>query len=287
MSGLKITLLQQPLVWMDGPANLRHFDRQLELVSGRDVIVLPEMFTTGFAMEAANNSLSQDSVITWMQAKARQTDALIAGSAALQTERGAVNRFLLVEPEGKVHLYDKRHLFRMADEHQHYAAGDKRIIVQWRGWRILPLIRYDLRFPIWSRNRNDYDLALYVANWPAPRSLHWQTLLTARAIENQAYVAGCNRVGTDGNGLHYRGDSRIINPQGDIIATAEPHQATRIDADLSRRLAGLSRKISSLARCQSIHLVSNLPLTAAGLFHSVTLRKTNSRGVMWQATYSD
>ncbi|EJF1167483.1 amidohydrolase, partial [Salmonella enterica] len=204
MSGLKITLLQQPLVWMDGPANLRHFDRQLELVSGRDVIVLPEMFTTGFAMEAANNSLSQDSVITWMQAKARQTDALIAGSAALQTERGAVNRFLLVEPEGKVHLYDKRHLFRMADEHQHYAAGDKRIIVQWRGWRILPLICYDLRFPIWSRNRNDYDLALYVANWPAPRSLHWQTLLTARAIENQAYVAGCNRVGTDGNGLHYR-----------------------------------------------------------------------------------
>ncbi len=162
MSGLKITLLQQPLVWMDGPANLRHFDRQLELVSGRDVIVLPEMFTTGFAMEAANNSLSQDSVITWMQAKARQTDALIAGSAALQTERGAVNRFLLVEPEGKVHLYDKRHLFRMADEHQHYAAGDKRIIVQWRGWRILPLICYDLRFPIWSRNRNDYDLALYV-----------------------------------------------------------------------------------------------------------------------------
>ncbi|EKD1682210.1 amidohydrolase [Salmonella enterica subsp. enterica serovar Kentucky] len=233
MSGLKITLLQQPLVWMDGPANLRHFDRQLELVSGRDVIVLPEMFTTGFAMEAANNSLSQDSVITWMQAKARQTDALIAGSAALQTERGAVNRFLLVEPEGKVHLYDKRHLFRMADEHQHYAAGDKRIIVQWRGWRILPLICYDLRFPIWSRNRNDYDLALYVANWPAPRSLHWQTLLTARAIENQAYVAGCNRVGTDGNGLHYRGDSRIINPRGDIIATAEPHQATRIDADLS------------------------------------------------------
>ncbi len=101
------------------------------------------------------------------------------------------------------------------------------------GWRILPLICYDLRFPIWSRNRNDYDLALYVANWPAPRSLHWQTLLTARAIENQAYVAGCNRVGTDGNGLHYRGDSRIINPQGDIIATAEPHQATRIDADLS------------------------------------------------------
>ncbi|MGS9235382.1 nitrilase-related carbon-nitrogen hydrolase, partial [Salmonella enterica subsp. enterica serovar Infantis] len=118
--------------------------------------------------------------------------------------------------EGKLHLYDNRHLFRMADEHKHYAEVDKRIIVQWRGWRILTLICYDLRFPIWSRNRNDNDLALYVANCPAPRSLHWQTLLTARAIENQVYVEGCNRVGNDGNWLHYRGDSRIINPQGDI-----------------------------------------------------------------------
>ena len=156
-----------------------------------------------------------------------------AGSAAIQSERGPVNRFLLVEPEGNVHFYDKRHLFRMADEHQHYQAGDARVIVEWRGWRILPLVCYDLRFPVWSRNRNDYDLALYVANWPAPRSLHWQLLLAARAIENQAYVAGCNRVGTDGNGHHYRGDSRVINPQGEIIATAEPHQATRIDAELS------------------------------------------------------
>ncbi|MDU7371360.1 MAG: amidohydrolase [Klebsiella michiganensis] len=214
MPGLKITLLQQPLVWMDGPANLRHFDRQLEGITGRDLIVLPEMFTTGFAMEAAKQSLSQEEVVAWMEAKADQTNALIAGSAALQT-------------------YDKRHLFRMADEHHHYAAGNERVIFAWRGWRILPLVCYDLRFPVWSRNHNDYDLALYVANWPAPRSMHWQSLLVARAIENQAYVAGCNRVGTDGNGHHYRGDSRIITPQGEIIATAEPHQATRLDAELS------------------------------------------------------
>lgn len=233
MPGLKITLLQQPLIWMDGPANLRHFDRQLETVAGRDVIVLPEMFTSGFAMEAANKSLPQEEVVSWMRSKAQQTNALIAGSVAIQSERGPVNRFLLVEPEGNVHFYDKRHLFRMADEHQHYQAGDARVIVEWRGWRILPLVCYDLRFPVWSRNRNDYDLALYVANWPAPRSLHWQVLLAARAIENQAYVAGCNRVGTDGNGHHYRGDGRVINPQGEIIATAEPHQATRIDAELS------------------------------------------------------
>ncbi len=186
MPGLKITLLQQPLVWMDGPANLRHFDRQLEGITGRDVIVLPEMFTSGFAMEAAASSLAQDDVVNWMTAKAQQCNALIAGSVALQTESGSVNRFLLVEPGGTVHFYDKRHLFRMADEHLHYKAGNARVIVEWRG-----------------------------------------------AIENQAYVAGCNRVGSDGNGCHYRGDSRVINPQGEIIATADAHQATRIDAELS------------------------------------------------------
>ena len=233
MSGLKITLLQQPLVWMDGPANLRHFARQMESITGRDVIVLPEMFTTGFAMEAAEQSLSEDKVVAWMREQATRTNALVCGSAALQTGLGAVNRFLLVEPEGRVHRYDKRHLFRMADEHHHYVAGHQRLVLTWRGWRILPLVCYDLRFPVWSRNRNDYDLALYVANWPAPRSVHWQTLLAARAIENQAYVAGCNRVGTDGNGHHYRGDSRILTPQGEILATAEPHQAIRIDGELS------------------------------------------------------
>ena len=233
MSGLKITLLQQPLAWMDGPANLRHFDIQLEEIAGRDLIVLPEMFTTGFAMEAAGKSLPEDVVIAWMADKARQADAMVAGSAALQTGRGPVNRFLLVEPDGRVHRYDKRHLFRMADEHQHYRAGDERVVVAWRGWRILPLVCYDLRFPVWSRNRDDYDLALYVANWPAPRSLHWQALLLARAIENQAYVAGCNRVGSDGNGHHYRGDSRIITPQGELLASGEAHQAARLDAELS------------------------------------------------------
>nr|WP_255459958.1 MULTISPECIES: amidohydrolase [Atlantibacter] len=231
--GLKVSLLQQPLVWMDGPANLRHFDVLLDELTGRDLILLPEMFTTGFAMEAAKQSMAEEEVINWMQIKASQLGAMVGGSAALQTERGPVNRFLLVEPDGNVHYYDKRHLFRMADEHHHYVAGEQRLIVEWRGWRILPLVCYDLRFPVWSRNANDYDLALYVANWPAPRSLHWQALLTARAIENQCYVAGCNRVGTDGNGHHYRGDSRIINPQGEILASADAHQATRLDADLS------------------------------------------------------
>lgn len=170
MSTLKITVLQQPLEWMDGAANLRFFDELLAGIDGRDLIILPEMFTTGFAMEAAKSSLPEAQVVSWLQAKAKAAHAMVAGSAALQTEKGAVNRFLLVEPNGTVHHYDKRHLFRMAGEHQHYLAGERREVIEWRGWRILPQVCYDLRFPVFSRNQNDYDLALYVANWPAPRA---------------------------------------------------------------------------------------------------------------------
>lgn len=233
MSTLKITLLQQPLAWMDGEANLRHFDGLLAEMTGRDLIVLPEMFTTGFAMEASQSSLAQSVVEKWLTGWAQRANALVGGSVAVKTPKGAVNRFLLADPHGKVYHYDKRHLFRMADEHQHYLAGQQREVVEWRGWRILPLICYDLRFPAWSRNHQDYDLALYVANWPEPRAHHWKTLLTARAIENQAYVAGCNRVGTDGNGHRYQGDSLIIDALGNVLACAPEHQPARLDAELS------------------------------------------------------
>jgi omega-amidase len=233
VSTLKLTLLQQPLVWLDAQANLRHFDMLLEPLRQRDVIVLPEMFTTGFAMNAAENALPEREVINWLRHWAAVTDALIGGSVALKTAQGAVNRFLLVEPSGRVHHYDKRHLFRMAGEHHHYQAGKERKVVEWRGWRILMQVCYDLRFPVWSRNLQDYDLALYVANWPAPRAKHWQSLLTARAIENQAYVAGCNRVGDDDNGHHYQGDSVILDAQGEVLAQAEPGMAAQLDAELS------------------------------------------------------
>ncbi|KGT86637.1 carbon-nitrogen hydrolase [Erwinia typographi] len=233
MSTLNLSVLQQPLAWMDGEANLAFFDTLLADLHGRDLIILPEMFTTGFAMEAAKSSLPQARVVAWLREKARATGAMVGGSAAIQTEKGAVNRFLLVEPEGKVHHYDKRHLFRMADEHHHYLAGDRREVIVWRGWRILPQVCYDLRFPVFSRNANDYDLALYVANWPAPRAAHWQALLLARAIENQAYIAGCNRVGSDGNNHQYSGDSRIVSPQGEILAAGEAHQAAILNAELS------------------------------------------------------
>ncbi|MGQ6140616.1 amidohydrolase [Serratia sp. IR-2025] len=233
MSTLKITLLQQPLVWRDGPANLAAFDALLAPIVGRDLIVLPEMFTTGFAMDAGESALPEQQVIDWLHGWAVKSHALIGGSVALKTDEGAVNRFLLVEPGGQVHAYDKRHLFRMAGEHLHYQAGNRREIFEWRGWRILPQICYDLRFPVWARYQQDYDLALYVANWPAPRSCICKTLRGARAIENQVYVAGCNRVGDDPNGLSYSGDSLIISPQGEILANAEPGAATRLDAELS------------------------------------------------------
>ncbi|PLR32223.1 amidohydrolase [Chimaeribacter coloradensis] len=233
MSTLNLTLLQQPLTWLDGAANLRHFDTLLGTLHGRDLIILPEMFTTGFAMQAPASALPEAEVIAWLHHWAQQTHALVGGSVALKTAEGAVNRFLLVEPGGRVHRYDKRHLFRMANEHMHYQAGKLREIIEWRGWRILPQICYDLRFPVWSRCHQDYDLALYVANWPAARAAHWQTLLAARAIENQCYVAGCNRVGSDGNGLHYRGDSVIHDPQGAVLAAAEPEVPAIINATLS------------------------------------------------------
>ncbi|MGL9722840.1 amidohydrolase [Sodalis sp. (in: enterobacteria)] len=233
MSTLALSLLQQPLVWMDGEASLAHFDRLLAPIDDQDLIVLPEMFTTGFAMEAAGNALPETRVVAWLAQWARRTGAMVGGSAAIATPAGAVNRFLLVQPDGVTYRYDKRHLFRMADEHRHYQAGQERVVVDWRGWRILPQVCYDLRFPLWSRNQQDYDLALYVANWPAPRAAHWQTLLAARAIENQAYVAGCNRVGSDGNQHHYSGNSLIIDPQGAVLAQAEPGAAACLQARLS------------------------------------------------------
>ncbi|CNK95116.1 putative hydrolase [Yersinia mollaretii] len=242
MSTLKLTLLQQPLVWLDAQANLRHFEMLLEPLRQRDLIVLPEMFTTGFAMNAVENAQPEAEIVAWLRHWASQTNALIGGSVALKIADGAVNRFLLVEPSGKVHHYDKRHLFRMAGEHHHYLAGIERKIIEWRGWRILPQICYDLRFPVWARNQQDYDLALYVANWPAARTKHWQTLLAARAIENQVYVAGCNRVGDDDNGHHYQGDSLILDMQGEALAQAAPNQAAQLDAELSLEALQVYRK---------------------------------------------
>jgi len=219
MQNLKITLVQTSLHWQQPDANRASIEAQLDDVSGKtDLILLPEMFTTGFTM--APEGLAEEErgeTLAWMQHQSRKTGAAICGSLIVNSPAGYRNRLYWVTPEGECEHYDKVHLFRMANEHEHYAAGERRLIIAYRGWRIMPQICYDLRFPVWSRNRNDYDLLLYVANWPAARRHAWRTLLQARAIENQCYVAGVNRVGSDGKGIEYTGDSLLVDFQGELM----------------------------------------------------------------------
>jgi omega-amidase len=215
---LRLALLQQPLVWQAPEENRAAFAAAIAPLAGEvDLIMLPEMFTTGFSMQPqAHAETSSGATLAWLQGQARGADAAIVGSIAVREREQFYNRLYFVRPSGTYSTYDKRHLFRMGDEHLHYASGVSAHVVEWRGFRIAPLVCYDLRFPVWSRRRAelDYDLLLYVANWPAVRRYPWQQLLRARAIENQAFVAGCNRVGHDGNGIAHSGDSAVIDSLG-------------------------------------------------------------------------
>ncbi|MFT4768585.1 MAG: omega-amidase [Glaciecola sp.] len=218
MRDLRVTLVQQALVWEDAHANREHLAGVLKAADpDTDLILLPEMFTTGFSMNAQSNAEpaggdTQD----WLQSLADSFDCAIAGSVATEEGGDVYNRLLFVTPD-RVDSYDKRHLFRMAGEQNYYAAGAERVVLEWRGWRIKPEVCYDLRFPVFSRNRNDYDLLFYVANWPSPRSHHWRALLQARAIENLACVVGVNRIGEDDNGLSYSGDSLAFDQEGSVL----------------------------------------------------------------------
>jgi len=223
MQDLRITIVQTALHWQEAEANRRMFSEKLAAAApATDLIVLPEMFTTGFSMRAAELAEEAEGpTLAWMQQQAKQHNAVITGSVIVKEKGSYYNRLLWVRPDGSYASYNKRHLFRMAKEHHTYAAGSERLVVDLKGWKVCPLVCYDLRFPVWSRNTgNGYDLLLYVANWPKARSLAWRTLLKARAIENQAYVAGLNRVGTDGNGHPYSGDSAIIHPKGYTLLEA-------------------------------------------------------------------
>lgn len=220
MPDLTITLIQTPLHWHERALNLEIIAQKIEaLPTPTDLIILPEMFTTGFTMQApALAEPMSGPTLPWLKNMAAATGAAITGSLIIEEAGKYYNRLVWMPPDGRYTYYDKKHLFRMAGEPQVYAAGTKREIVTWRGWRICPLICYDLRFPVWSRNvQNEYDLLLYVANWPAPRSTAWKSLLPARAVENCAYVAGVNRVGEDGHGHAYAGDSMVINYQGEVL----------------------------------------------------------------------
>ena len=221
MRNLNVTLVQCELAWEQPADNRRQIGEIVATVdSGTDLIVLPEMFTTGFSMNAlANAEEPGGATEAWMTELAQQYDCAVTGSIAVRAGQGVYNRMLFATPDGVQH-YDKRHLFRMAGEHKRYLAGDERVVVQWREWRILLQVCYDLRFPVFSRNCEDYDLALYVANWPAPRRHHWRQLLVARAIENLACVVGVNRVGSDARGLDYSGDSLAIAADGAMLKDA-------------------------------------------------------------------
>ena len=218
MQDLSVTLIQCELAWEQPGDNRQQIGAIIAgLAEATDLILLPEMFTTGFSMNAlANAELPGGDTEQWLQTLAVQHDCALAGSIAVRVDAGVYNRMLFATPRGVQH-YDKRHLFRMAGEHNRYLPGKQRVVVNWRGWRILLQVCYDLRFPVFSRNREDYDLALYVANWPSARRQHWRQLLVARAIENLACVAGVNRIGSDARGLDYSGDSLAIAADGTLL----------------------------------------------------------------------
>ena len=218
MQNLSVTLIQCELAWEDPEDNRRQIESLIgSSVGPTDLIVLPEMFTTGFSMNAVQNAESPGGATQqWLQKLAQTHHCAVTGSIAVVDDGGVFNRLLFATPD-KVEYYDKRHLFRMAGEDQRYQSGKKRVVVTWRGWRINLQVCYDLRFPVFSRNRGDYDLLLFVANWPAVRSSHWRQLLIARAIENQACVIGVNRIGSDANGVEYCGDSLAIAGDGEIV----------------------------------------------------------------------
>ena len=216
MSNLTVSIVQTELHWHDVERNLVHFSRILaQRDPAPDLVVLPEMFTTGFTMHAGENAERMDGrSVAWMIEEAANTGAALCGSLIIEVDGEYYNRFILAHSNGFVEYYDKRHLFRLAGEHEHYSCGTKTCTFLLNGWRIRPMVCYDLRFPVWSRNRDDYDLLVYVANWPDRRHLAWETLIRARAIENLAYVAAVNRIGTDGNDIRYAGGSAIVDYLG-------------------------------------------------------------------------
>lgn len=220
MENLTITVLQAYLFWEQVDKNLQHIEEQLTGIQGKtDLIILPEMFSTGFSMNAAQLAEPMDGkTMAWMAKIASQHQCVITGSIIIKENERYYNRLIWMKPDGNYDQYDKRHLFALGKEHETYSPGNKKLIVELKGWKISLAICYDLRFPVWLRNvKNGYDLLLIVANWPERRIAHWSSLISARAIENQAFVIGVNRVGHDGNEIYHNGASTCVDPFGNII----------------------------------------------------------------------
>ena len=234
---LSVALVQARLSWRDPAGNRAHLEQQLERQRGPfELALLPETFTTGFL---GDPDLPMEDMhgptVEWMTTLAARYQCALAGSAVIVDKDHRYNRFLLATPDGAVRWYDKRHLFAFGGENLRYSGGQERVIWPFRGWRICPQVCYDLRFPVWCRNRDDYDLLLFVANWPGKRLAHWSALLRARAIENQAWVIGVNRVGQDGNGITYPGHSQVFDPLGEPLADlGEEETCQTVALDLER-----------------------------------------------------
>jgi len=229
---MKVTLFQWDIVWGDPNKNLELLESELSKFSESDLIVLPEMFSTGFitdSVEYAEKMPGQS--LPWMKKMASKYDFAIAGSVAVNENSKNFNRFFFVKPDGSVIEYDKRHLFSYGGEDKKFSAGDKRVVVEWRGFRFFPIICYDLRFPVWIRNRDEYDAIICVANWPEVRSYAWDTLVRARAIENQCFMLAVNRSGKDSVG-QYKGGTAIINPYGEVIEQCKDYVEDKITGDL-------------------------------------------------------
>jgi omega-amidase len=235
---LNITLIQAPLHWEDIDANLKMFSEKIASIKEEtDMILLPEMFSTGFSMNAA--TLAEDMngrTLQWMKQMAAEKNCVITGSFIAKEGNKFYNRLVWMRSDGSFELYDKRHMFRLADEGHTYTPGSKKIYTEIKGWKILPLVCYDLRFPVWSRRtkQEDYDLLLYVANWPERRGHAWRQLLMARAIENQSYVAGLNRISDDGNNIYHSGDSVVHDFKGEQLSKTKPHEESVETITLSK-----------------------------------------------------
>jgi predicted amidohydrolase len=228
MNNLHITTIQANLFWENKAANLTMFEQKIAEANKSEIIILPEMFNTGFSMQPEKFAEKMEGdTVAWMRNISSKYRVILTGSVMIDENGNFYNRLIWMLPNGHYGFYDKRHLFAYADEDKHYTAGSKRLIAAVNGWKINLLICYDLRFPVWSRQQIDkteaenvkpeYDLLIYVANWPARRSYAWKTLLVARAIENQCYVAGVNRVGNDGNDIYHSGDTLVIDPLGEVL----------------------------------------------------------------------
>ena len=243
---LRVSLVQGATRWHDAAANRVYYGGLVRPLRGQtDLVALPETFLSGFTNDTLGNAEAMDGEgLRWMRELAAEVDAVVTGSLVVREGERCVNRLVWMPPDGSHAQYDKRHLFRMAGEHERYAGGATRLVVELAGWRIRPLVCYDLRFPVWSRNRYDrtaqafdYDVLLYVANWPSARRTPWRTLLRARAIENWCYCAGVNRVGADGNDLHYAGDSVVADFAGEALVELGAHEQVVTVALDARRLA--------------------------------------------------